>query len=64
MNAATPETTIVNTSFNSITKNKAKFYANTRLMKIYINISNAPVEISKVVRRKFAQPRPKKGKVK
>lgn len=31
-------------------------------MKTYINISNAPVEIAKVVRRKFAQP--KKGQVK
>ena len=62
MNAANPEATIVNTSFNSITKNKAKFYAKTRLMKTYINISNASVEISKVVRRKFAQP--KKGQVK
>lgn len=33
-------------------------------MKTYINISNASVEISKVVRRKFAQPQPKKGQVK
>lgn len=64
MNAANPEATIVNMSFKSIVENEAKFYAKARLMKIYINISNAPVEISKVVRRKFSQPQPKKGKVK
>ena len=50
MNAANPEATIVNMSFNSIAENEAKFYAKASFMKTYINISNVPVEIAEKVK--------------